>query len=198
MEKFSKLSISLRYYLIGKGYNNTLKAWNFAEKFHTGFRKDGVTPEIQHQIEILHFLRTMPVLPDPDTLFSIMMLHDTMEDYGVSYDEIDNLFGNEVAKHVRSLSKTMRGVNIPHDVYYSQLSESEFTSIGKGADRAHNVNSMVGVFTNEKQLAYIEETENDVFPMLKTARRLYPEYENTFENIKHGIKQQLFVIKQLM
>jgi (p)ppGpp synthase/HD superfamily hydrolase len=198
MDRFSKLSISLRYYLQGKGYYNALKAWNFAEDFHCGYRKDGVSPELIHQIEIGHYLRTMPILPDEELCLAVGFLHDTAEDKNVAFVEISNLFGSDVARHVQTLSKTFRGVSMKTEAYYYQgIALHPVTALVKGADRINNVGSMVGVFTPEKQKAYCVETREFVIPMLKQARRSFPEYEPSFENMKHNLNQQLILIEKM-
>lgn len=43
-----KRLVSLRYWLIGRRYFTALEAMEFAAAHHTGFRKDGKTPEF-HQ-----------------------------------------------------------------------------------------------------------------------------------------------------
>jgi len=198
MTRFDKLSISLRYYLLGRGYFGALKAWDFAQSLHSGFRKDGVTPEFQHQIEIVHYLRTMPNIPEPELIYTIALLHDTAEDKDVSFDEIAAKFGQEVACHVQTLSKVYRGsMQIDTKTYYGQIAKHPFTAIVKGADRIHNIGSMVGVFTPQKQLMYVEETLHYVVPMLKTARRSFPEYEAIFENMKHHLNSQLTLIRKI-
>jgi hypothetical protein len=198
MTRFEKLSISLRYYLIGKGYNNALKAWHFAEPFHDGFRKDGITKDWQHQLEVANLVRLMPLFPDPELCLTVALLHDTPEDKDVPFEEIKNLFGTEVAKHVRTLSKKFRGVSVPTAVYYDQIALEHVTAIVKGCDRDINVGTMVGVFTKQKLFAYVDESKTVVIPMLKKARRLFPEYETTFEILKHSISQKLTLIEKII
>jgi (p)ppGpp synthase/HD superfamily hydrolase len=197
MTHFDKLSISLRYYLLGKQYYTALKAMNFAGNLHNGFRKDGVTPEFQHQVEIALYMRTLPILPDDELSFCVAMLHDVSEDKDISFIELAHKFGQEVSTHVRTLSKTHRGVSIPTDIYYSQIALNPVTATVKGCDRIHNVGSMVGVFTQEKQQAYVVETNTYVVPMMKSARRNFPEYDATFENMKHTLGPQLAIISKL-
>lgn len=213
MNRFEKLSISLRYYLIGKGYHNALKAWTFAEPFHTGFRKDNVTPDWQHQIEVANLARLMPcmiigvmtnshaispLLPDPELCLTVALLHDTPEDKDVPFEEIKSLFGSDVARNVRTLSKRFRGVSVPTDVYYDQIAMDPVTAIVKGCDRDINVGTMVGVFTKQKLFGYVEESKTYVIPMLKKARRSFPEYETTFEMLKHSITQKLTLIEKII
>ena len=193
-----KLAISLRYYLLGCKYFQALKAMEFAAKFHTGMRKDGKTPEFSHQMLIVQFLRTLaPGILEPEETFSTAFLHDTPEDHDVGFDEIENKFGVKVAKSVRLLTKKYRGTVVPEQYYYEQIAEDSIASVVKGGDRNHNISTMVGTFTKEKQLSYIEETEKFVLPMLKTARRNFPEQESVYENEKLLLKSQIVLIRKI-
>lgn len=195
LSQYEKLQISLRYFLIGKEYYDTARALEFASKYHTGFRKDGVTPEFQHQIEIVHFLRTLlPSYIFPQDVLTVGVLHDTCEDYPeVTKDIIEKQFGRRVAHSVSLLDKN--GKELPY--YFEQIANDEIASIVKGADRIHNLQSMIGVFTSEKQVRYIEEVEKYFLPMLKAARRKFPQQEPAYENIKHLLNSQLELISAL-
>jgi (p)ppGpp synthase/HD superfamily hydrolase len=193
-----KLAISLRYYLIGCKYFQALKAMEFAAKFHTGTRKDGKTPEFSHQMLIVQYLRTLHSgLLEPEDTFSCGFLHDTPEDYDVGFDEIENKFGVRVTKSVRLVTKKYRGTTVPEQYYYEQIGEDSIASVVKGGDRNQNVSSMVGVFTREKQLSYVEETEKLTLPMLKKARRNFPEQESVYENEKLLLNSQIALIRKI-
>lgn len=195
LSQYEKLQISLRYFLLGKGYYDAARALEFASIYHTGFRKDGVTPELQHQIEIVHFLRTLlPSFIFPQEVLIAGILHDTCEDYPeVTQDIIEKEFGRRVAHSVSLLNKNGKELSY----YFEQIGKDEIASIVKGADRIHNLQSMIGVFTPEKQIRYIEEVEKYFLPMLKIARRKFPQQEPAYENIKHLLNSQLELIKQL-
>ena len=64
--RYQKLEISLRYYLKGAKYTTALKALDFGSRWHNGFRKDRVTPEFQHQIEIALYCITLKGLLDEE------------------------------------------------------------------------------------------------------------------------------------
>ena len=59
MTKYEKLFISLRYWLHGRNYMKAAEALHFAACYHQGLRKDGATPEFEHQLTITHYLRTL-------------------------------------------------------------------------------------------------------------------------------------------
>jgi (p)ppGpp synthase/HD superfamily hydrolase len=184
-DDYARHRIALYYWLLGARFFRAARAMTWAEGFHSGTRKDGVTPEFAHQVWIANFLRTLPLPTEVmENCLVAAFLHDVCEDKDVGFGEIASLFGAETGDHVERLSKKHRGVSVPADVYFSRLGETVVSALVKGVDRAHNLGSMTGVFALEKQKAYIEETLAHHLPMLKTARRRFPEFEAAFENIK--------------
>src|SRR4051812_21004615 len=94
---YNKLYISLRYFLLGREFYMAADALQFASQYHIGTRKDGITPEFQHQIEITHYLRTLlPSMMFPEETLAAALLHDVPEDYGVPHAVITNRFGSIV------------------------------------------------------------------------------------------------------
>ena len=194
----AKREISLRYFLQGAEYFTALEAMEFAQRYHTGVRKDGVTPEFDHQISIAHFVRTLRhQLVQPELTLCVVMLHDVREDYGVSDEEIRERFGDPVARAVDAMTKTFRGQVRPEQLVFEQIAADAMASVAKGADRIHNLNSMVGVFSKDKQLSYVAESEEYFLPMLKKARRLHVRQEAAYENIKHMLRSQVALIKAM-
>jgi (p)ppGpp synthase/HD superfamily hydrolase len=195
---FQKREISLRYWLQGGQYFKALHALEWAKRYHTGVRKDGVTPEIDHQISIAHYVRTLhtSLLHVEDTLITVL-LHDVREDYGVSDQEVEREFGTRVARAVDAVTKTFRGEKRDAQTLFDRMAQDPIASVVKGADRIHNLNSMVGVFSPEKQQAYVQEAEQFFFPMLKQARRLHPQQEPVYENLKHMMRSQVALIKAM-
>lgn len=192
---FEKYVISLRYWMLGKGYYKAVSAMEFASKYHTGMRKDGLTPEFHHQISIASYLKTLPNLRCQEDVLCAAFLHDTVEDYDVSLSDIEFRFGTDVRKAVDLLSKKVDGYCKSQEEYFKRMVDCPIASIVKGGDRVHNSQSMHGVFSLNKQISYIEETRNYILPMLKSSRRLYPDQELAYENIKHALKGQIELIE---
>lgn len=197
LTKFEKLKLSLRYWLLGKAetdpeYYKVLDALEFAHSFHQGTRKDGSTPEFQHQLEIAHYLRTLSAsLTKPAVVLAAALLHDVAEDYDIAFEELEARFGAEITRVVRLLTKKHRGQVIPPEEYFARIATDECASVIKGADRIHNLQSMLGVFSLEKQAKYCEEVEKYFLPMLKAARRAFSRQEAVYENIKLVLNSQL-------
>jgi (p)ppGpp synthase/HD superfamily hydrolase len=199
--EYQKKLLTLRQQLVGARYHHALAALEFAHRYHTGLRKDGVTPEFQHQIEIALFALTLPDLMYRQEVIATIMLHDVREDYGVTAAEIRELFfedpefAERVDCAVENMTKEFRGVKKDEVALFEAMSKDPIASIAKGCDRIHNVSSMLGVFTVEKQKIYIQEVVDLFLPMLKRARRLFPHQVNAYENIKFVLQTQMDLIK---
>lgn len=191
MTQYQKLKLSLRYFLLGREYYKALDALEFGEPLHDGFRKDGVTPEYQHQIEIAHYIRTLiPSLLYPEDTITAVLMHDTPEDKDVSHATIAARYGDRVGHAVFLMDKHS-------NADFSAIGRDPIASVAKGGDRCHNLRTMHSVFTQAKQLSYIEEAKSTFLPMLKVARRAFPQQEAAYENIKHVMKSQLILLEAL-
>jgi len=201
MNKYEKLKVSLRYWLLGMSQSNPdyikcVEALEFASKFHTGTRKDGVTPEFEHQLVITHYIRTLiNNLEFPVETICSSLLHDVPEDYDVSFEEITSKFGLTTSISTEKLTKFYRGVKKSNEVYFKGIAEDPIASIIKGGDRIHNLQSMVGVFSKSKQEEYVKEAEQWILPAIKQARRNFPKQEVAYENIKLMMNSQIELIK---
>lgn len=201
--RYQKLFISMRYWLIGmsqhdKNYLIALNALEYAKNIHIGFRKDGITPEFQHQLEIAHYLRTLaPGLLFPAQTLAAAFLHDVPEDYEISFEEIEKKFGYQVMKSVDLVTKKYKGVKKDNIILFEDMAKDPISSVLKGADRINNHQSMNGVFGLEKQLSYIAETQDFIIPMLKKARHLHVQQEQVYENIKFVLNSQMSFVKTI-
>jgi len=199
MKAHEKSKIALYYWMIGKSYTDGAKALSFAEKHHTGMRKDGVTPEISHMLSIANHIRTLTEsLLFPEITLIAGLLHDTPEDCPVSFEEIEARFGQRATVAIKKLTKKYQGMKLTPEEYYSQMSDCPIASIVKGIDRSHNFQTMNGVFTEEKKKQYIKECQDYLLPMLKQARKNFPEQELAYENVKQMLLRQIDLIEYSM
>jgi (p)ppGpp synthase/HD superfamily hydrolase len=184
-----------------KSYIPALNMLEFAKDVHVGVRKDGATPEFQHQLEIAHFIRTLSDnLRNPALVIGLCLGHDILEDYSnkapfVTFEQVVDISGHEMADEIMIISKEYKGIKLSTEEYYRNLARTPHGSIAKGGDRIHNQGSMASVFTADKQLGYVDETENFVLPMLKIARRSFFDQEAAYENIKFVLKSQNTFVK---
>lgn len=94
------------------------------------------------------------------------LLHDTLEDTkDVSAHMLEHLFGSEVTKTVKLLSK------VPKENYYQRLLDLGNQKIWtiKGCDRLDNLRSLQAG-SLEFQKKQIEDTRRNIFPMLYKLR----------------------------
>lgn len=202
MTHYKKLRLIIISQLQGAGMYDALKAFHFAERHHTGTRKDGVTPEFQHQIEIALFAMLLPDLMYREEVICVIFLHDVREDYAITDGEIRGLFRGVrqdlIGNAVHCMTKTFRGVVRDEQELFEQMAFDSIASIAKGCDRQHNFLSMVGVFTVPKQRGYIAEGRTLFLPMLKAAKTNYPQQIRAYELITFNLKSQMTLIEHTL
>lgn len=190
---FRKGMIAMRSWLLGRDYTSALTAMNMAMEAHTGVRKDGYTPEFEHQMSVTYYLRTVhSMLLHPEETITVGFLHDSTEDGRMRLGDIE-MFGPRVTDAVDRLNK--RGKTDAE--YYRMLGHCPISSIVKASDRIHNLQSMLGVFDADKQKEYATFTSNFVLPMIKESQQRFPGQFDAYENAKHILKCQLDFLRRL-
>lgn len=172
MTRYEMLRGAVRCALIGNGHFLALEALEFAERYHTGLRKDG-SHEFSHQLEMAQMILLLPDVEQVDETLAVCFLHDLREDYDVGDDVIRQRFGAVVADAVDLLTKEFQGVRVAHDHAYSRIASDPIAAVVKGADRLHNLKTMPGAFAAPKQSEYRIETAVHIRPMLLRARTRY-------------------------
>jgi len=104
------------------------------------FRRDGVTPYVEHPKAVMSILRDEFGVSDVDTL-AAGLLHDTIEDTATDYDEVSERFGKRVADYVAALTKDKRLPEAKRErTYFAQLARAPLAvRLCKIADSLHNV-----------------------------------------------------------
>ena len=172
------------------------KAYRFADEKHKGaLRKDG-KPYISHPVEVA---RTLAKLGFNEDVVSAALLHDVVEDCGVTLDDITCEFNENVASLVDCVSAIDREKYVlDHENLYedanfmkASLEEQSFKkliTIGKQnpegfcikfADRLHNLRT-IDCFDYNKQLEKVKETEKWIIPIAKrlSANYFYKRIKN--------------------
>lgn len=203
--QFDKLFISMQYFLLGliahdAQYQVAYDALLYAADIHVGYRKDGKTPEFQHQLEIAHLLRTLlPSMMYPGQTLATVFLHDTPEDYNVPYAEMEARFGKLVADATQLLNKYDEAGNPkPLDEYYAAQAYCPIGSLAKPGDNGHNQSTMADVFTFKKQFEYSLGIRQRSWNMMKVARRLWPQQEAAYENLKFLLRVQYNAVQAML
>jgi (p)ppGpp synthase/HD superfamily hydrolase len=185
---------TLKHYLIGRDYAEALGAMGLAEKWHIGFRKDNVTPELHHQISVcFNFLNT-PIRATAlsgvieEAAISALILHDLPEDYPVTFDDLKRHSCPLTQRLVKGLTK-VNGETL--DQFFDRLLDHWLLPILKACDRDNNVMTMQGAFTILKMKSYIRETRTHILALLKKASNIFPVHHRSYSALATGIKKQL-------
>lgn len=181
-----KMYTYLRGLATGAGMKQTLKAMSFARDKHSGQLRKSGEPYIVHPLMMA--CNAVSIGIRDDTVIATILLHDVCEDCGVSLSELP------VDERVRNAVDLMtfrvmdgETKEIAKNRYYNMLLQSREATLTKLLDRCHNVSSMAGTFSEEKLKSYIEETRVHVLPMLRKAKRMYPEDADILFVLKYHI-----------
>jgi Guanosine polyphosphate pyrophosphohydrolases/synthetases len=163
-------------YLSEADIDTVNKAFKFAEKCHEGqFRKTG-DPYIIHPIYTAIYLANMRM--DCQTI-SAALMHDVIEDCGIEYKEIEDLFGKEVAGLVDGVTKlpTLKISSKNNLSSSSQIvraatirkllvatSEDARVILIKLADRLHNMETLHAL--DEESISRIAQETMEIFAPL--------------------------------
>jgi len=217
---FEKLKLTLVHQLIGfakfdKRYYQCIKALHVASEIHTKTRKDGVTPEFSHQLNMLSFAISIhELLISPYYVYTTILFHDALEDYPrfvpKGYEDRCNCFLDylnlEFKNEVDFISRISKEIHVyengaihttvkDKNVYFDEMANCPVCSIAKGIDRYHNISTMSGVFSLLKQLTYIKEVKIYFLPMLKKSRKKYLEQRPAYELLKSILNVHCETIK---
>jgi len=159
-----------------KIYNNNLddeklirKAYEYAEKKHFGQKRISGDDYILHPLNVALILTEISA---DAPCMAAALLHDTIEDSDATKEEIEELFGKEVALLVDGVTKINK-INFTSDSEASAanqrkilvgLSEDVRVIIIKLADRLHNMRT-INVLSNEKQKRKAKETLEILTPV---------------------------------
>ena len=191
----------MRGWLEGRQYFKAATALEFVKGLEVGTRKDGETPKLHHQLSVARLITTLaPHLLFPEETIAAAFLHDVLEDHGTvaSQDKLADKFGRKVADAVWCLSKKSNGMTKDYTRYFSDMTQCPIASVVKLADRAHNLQTMSGVFTPEKQAAYLREVDAYFYPMIRQARRNFPQQYPAYENLKILLRSQCGLIRLVL
>ncbi|MBK65946.1 MAG: (p)ppGpp synthetase [Chloroflexi bacterium] len=164
-------------YLSKNDIESINKAFKFADKCHEGqLRKTG-EPYIIHPINTAIYLANMHM--DWQTI-SAALLHDVIEDCDVSFEEINELFGKEVAGLVDGVTKlptfkiTQRNTNLSSSNEITRAatirkllistSEDARVILIKLADRLHNMETLSAL--DENSIQRIAQETMEIFAPL--------------------------------
>ncbi len=145
------------------------KAYEFALKKHDGKKRKDGTDFITHPLNVAKILSDLNM---DDITIIAALVHETVIESDATYEELEELFGEDVKKIVESLSKINR-LKLNDDSESSSLylrkilvglSEDPRVLIIKLADRLHNMRTL-SYLSLEKQKQKAMETMNVLIPI---------------------------------
>lgn len=145
------------------------KAYDFAVKKHEGQVRKSGEPYVNHVINVAITLAKLQV--SPDVIIS-GLLHDVIEDSGVSGKELEEMFNDEVKTIVSAVSKLRNLPEIDDDEYQAANQRKIFIAMSKDirvilvklADRLHNMMTLE-YMPDHKQTKIAKETLNVYAPI---------------------------------
>ncbi len=179
------------------GLTNTLKAVTFATEAHKGqMRKRSTIPYIYHPLNLACHALSMNI--EDDAVIAACLLHDVVEDCGVTYDELP--VNDETKELVRLLTcskTTPENRKEILDDYYAQIAENPKAALVKCIDRCNNITTMSGGLSRDRIFRMIRETE-EYYPKLISVLKDEVAYSNAAWLLKYQIESLLDVYKRLM
>ena len=156
------LTDKLTGYLPEAEITNIEKAYLYSEECHLGQLRHSGDPYITHPLAVAHILADMRM--DHESLIAAL-LHDVIEDTGVTKNQISRRFGRTVASLVDGVSKlseieTASRAEQQADSFQKMtlaMSKDIRVVLVKLADRLHNMRTL-GVLPPEKRRRIAKET----------------------------------------
>ena len=178
------------------------KAYKFAEKAHGDQRRVSGIPYILHPVSVACIVAELGM--DTDSVCGAL-LHDTVEDTGVTLEEVTKLFGADVAKLIDGVTKISK---IPYSTREQQQAENIRKMliamaddirviIIKLADRLHNMRTMNCMPEQKRRDKSLENmqpqdiTINRITNDADAADRITASYEKARYSDKNISKEEL-------
>jgi len=158
---------------------------SFAEKAHAGQYRKGQpdapkVPYIEHPRAVVGILRDEAGITDRDTLVAAL-LHDTIEDTGTTYEELEKLFGKTVADTVRELTNdpTVPKSGKKQAQVEKARKMSPRASYIKVADKTANLRDIINApppWSPERKMQYFQ----DAFEVVRAMQHRHPKLDQLF------------------
>jgi GTP diphosphokinase / guanosine-3',5'-bis(diphosphate) 3'-diphosphatase len=148
---------------------NIVKAYNYAVEAHGEQRRATGEPYISHPLAVAEILTELEV--DSETL-AAALLHDTVEDTGKTFEDIQAAFGEDIACLVDGVTKLSRIPYSSKEEIQAENFRKMFLAMAKDirvvliklADRLHNMRT-IRHMSPEKQLEKARETLDIYAPL---------------------------------
>ncbi len=159
----------LRQYYPNADVNLVYRAYIFAAKMHRGQTRLSGEPYLSHTIETAVILANMKM--DAVTV-STGLLHDILEDTDTTYEEVQDMFGPEVAQLVDGVTKISKIYFASREEYQAENLRKMLLAMAKDirvlivklADRLHNIRTLQ--YAGKEQQKRVAQETLDIFAPL--------------------------------
>jgi guanosine-3',5'-bis(diphosphate) 3'-pyrophosphohydrolase len=159
-----------------KVYNNFIdvdklkKAYEFAESAHATQKRHSGDPYISHPIAVANILAELRL--DGPTI-TTALLHDTIEDTNITYQDVESKFGKEIADLVDGVTKLSKLENQGKEITLGENFRKLILATAKDirvllvklADRLHNMRTISSIASDEKRMRIAKETMEIYSPL---------------------------------
>ncbi len=177
-------------FLEKKGLHLTLKAAFYAQMWHLEQKRKNGSPYIMHPLAVCYILIIHGVADD--CLLAAALLHDVIEDCGISGEELGILFPPAVVRLVMLVSKEK---GEPAAIVFGRIAADMRAVLLKLADRVDNFRDASVVFTPERLDEYVQETEEYVLPMALRAAAVSGYYRHQIMALSERLKDLITAAK---
>ena len=169
IQTYDELYEQVKTYIPENELNDISRAYKFAYEYHFGTKRQSGEDYITHPLNVAYILTSINA--DSATI-EAALLHDLIEDCGVSESEIEEKFGHEVMLLVRGVTKINRlsfksdseATIVNHRKIIVGLSEDVRVIIIKLADRLHNMRTLWAI-PEDRAKAKAKETLDILTPI---------------------------------
>ncbi len=151
--------------------NLFLEAVSFAARAHKGqLRKDKKTPYVAHPFRVAFLCRHLFSITD-ERILCMALLHDVLEDTKYSFSFLKKMFGRDIARGVRFLSKNRSLAEKKREaIYCRQLSSApEEVKMVKLADLYDNMTDALHLGNRKKILKISRRAQGYLKAMKKNS-----------------------------
>ena len=188
-----------------EGLEQTLKSLDFMRTKHSGqYRRQSKYSGDSEKVEYINHPLMMAChaqamrIKDDDIL-SAILLHDVVEETDTTSNELPV---NEETKEIVELLtfKLLPNMSkeISKNIYYQNIAKNKKAVTVKILDRCNNISTMAYVFSKEKIIGYINETEEYIIPLISVLESEPAPYCNIAFIVKYHIISILEAIKPLL
>ena len=174
-----------------RAVHDVLKAAHFAAEKHSGQRRKGATaePYINHLLEVAELVSG--ALAEPDTnLVIVALLHDTIEDAGVTKEELAQAFGADVAELVAELTddKTLPKAERKRLQVVNAPKKSVRAAVVKIADKMSNLRGILSSpptdWSVQRRREYFDWARQVVDALTLPNQKLKAEFDRLYRQVE--------------